>query len=293
METAKAKAAVLIEALPYIQQFSGRIVVVKFGGAAMQTADGLSNVLLSIVFLGQVGIRPVLVHGGGPFITQAMKEAGKEPVFVRGQRVTDAATLAVVENVLVSTVNPRLVATIESLGGRAIGLHTRCGKPLLGEKLLGKDEDGSPIDLGAVGRVVAVKTEVVNEALEAGAVPVIAPLAVGCDGETLNCNADGVAWKVAADLQAEKLVLLSDVPGILRDPNDEGSLISHVSQAEVEQLEADGVISGGMLPKVDACVRAVAAGVHKAHMIDGRIPHALLLEIFTDEGVGTEIVRDA
>ncbi len=293
MKTAKAKAAVLIEALPYIQQFSGRVVVVKFGGAAMDSDEDLSNVLLSVVFLSQVGIRPVLVHGGGPFITGAMKEAGKDAQFVRGQRLTDAETLAIVEDVLVSTVNRRLVAAIESLGGRGVGLHTRHGKPLLGEKLWGTDQDGSPLDLGLVGRVVAVKTEVVHNALEGGAVPVIAPLALGCDGTVLNCNADGVAWKVAADLKAEKLVLLSNVPGILRDAADEASLISHVTKAEVEQLEADGVISGGMLPKVDACVHAVAAGVRKAHMIDGRIPHALLLEIFTDSGVGTEIVKES
>jgi acetylglutamate kinase len=293
MKTAKAKAAVLIEALPYIQQFSGRVVVVKFGGAAMDTEEDLSNVLLSVVFLSQVGIRPVLVHGGGPFITRAMKEAGKEAQFIRGQRVTDAETLAIVEDVLVSTVNRRLVAAIESLGGRGVGLHTRHGKPLLGEKLWGKDQDDSPLDLGSVGRVVAVKTEVVHNALEGGAIPVLAPLAIGCDGTVLNCNADGVAWKVAADLKAEKLVLLSNVPGILRDAADEASLISHVTKAEVEQLEADGVISGGMLPKVDACMHAVAAGVGKAHMIGGRIPHALLLEIFTDSGVGTEIVKES
>jgi acetylglutamate kinase len=293
VETAKAKAAVLIEALPYIQQFSGRVVIVKFGGAAMDSDDDLSRVLLSVVFLSQVGIRPVLVHGGGPFITRAMKEAGKEARFVRGQRITDAETLAVVEEVLVGTVNRRLVAAIESLGGRGVGLHTRHGKPLLGEKLWGRDEDGSALDLGAVGRVVAVKTEVIHNALEAGAIPVLAPLAIGCDGTVLNCNADGVAWKVAADLKAEKLVLLSDVPGILRDAGDETSLISHLTQAEVERLEAAGVIAGGMLPKVDACVQAVAAGVRKAHMIDGRVPHALLLEIFTDRGVGTEIVKES
>jgi acetylglutamate kinase len=291
VQTAREKAGVLIEALPYIQEFRGRTVVVKYGGAAMDEGE-MSNVLLSIVFLSQVGIRPVLVHGGGPFITQAMKQAGKQPVFVRGQRVTDAETLAIVENVLVGKVNPDLVAAIERLGGRAVGLHTRHGQPLLGEKLLGKAEDGSPADLGAVGRVVSVRTEVIQAALAAGAVPVIAPLAVGCDGGSLNCNADGVAWKVAADLRAEKLVVLSDVPGILRDPKDEATLISHVTKSEIERLEAEGIITGGMLPKVDACVRAVAAGVRKAHMIDGRVPHALLLEIFTDKGVGTEIVKE-
>ena len=286
-----AKAAALIEALPYLQEFRGRLMVVKFGGAAMASDDELSKILFSVVFLSQVGIRPVLVHGGGPFITQAMKEAGKEPVFVRGQRVTDAETLAIVEEVLVNAVNPRLVEAIEALGGRAVGLHTRHGQPLLGEKLLGKAEDGSAADLGFVGRVFAVRTEAILRALDAGCVPVIAPLAVTLDGEKLNCNADGVAWKVAADLKAEKLVLLSDVPGILRDPADEATLISHVTREQVEQLERHGVIAGGMVPKVDACVRAVEAGVRKAHMIDGRVPHSLLLEIFTDKGVGTEIVR--
>jgi len=290
LETAEAKAAVLIEALPYLQRFRDRTMVVKFGGAVMDPDRDLSDILFSIVFLSQVGIRPVLVHGGGQFISQAMKEAGKEPVFVRGQRVTDAETLAIVEEVLIDKVNARLVSEIEALGGRAVGLHSRHGKSLLGERLLGEADDGSPIDLGFVGRVFSVRAAVINEVLEAGAVPVVAPLAVTLDGQTLNCNADGAAWKVAADLRAEKLVILSDVPGILRDQSDEASLLSTVSKDEVEQFERDGVIAGGMLPKVDACVRAVETGVRKAHMIDGRVPHALLLEIFTDEGVGTEIV---
>jgi len=289
LEIARAKAAVLIEALPYLQKFRGRTMVVKLGGAAIGPGGNLADALFSVVFLSQVGVRPVLVHGGGPFITQAMRERGKEPTFVRGQRVTDAETLAIVEDVLINVVNARLSGQIEALGGSAVGLHSRHGKPLLAERLLGTAEDGSPVDLGFVGRVFSVKTGVINEVLDAGAVPVIAPLAVTLDGQTLNCNADNVAWKVAAELKAEKLVLLSDVPGILRDPTDEATLISTVTTEEVAELERQGVISGGMLPKVDACVRALEAGVSKAHMIDGRVPHALLLEIFTDKGVGTEI----
>ena len=291
LDEAKEKAAVLIEALPYLQEFRDHTVVVKFGGAAMDSDEALANVLFSVVFLSQVGVRTVVVHGGGPFITRAMQAAGKEPAFVRGQRVTDAETLEIVEQALVDQVNPRLVDRILELKGQAVGLHTRHGQPLLGEKLMGRAEDGSPVDLGWVGRVFAVDTDAIDRVLDDGVVPVLAPLAVTLDGQKLNCNADGVAWKVAADLHAEKLVLLSDVPGILRDPRDESTLLSHVTAAEVERLEAEGVISGGMLPKVDACVRAVQAGVHKAHMIDGRVPHSLLLEIFTDEGVGTEIVR--
>ena len=292
MESAKAKAAVLIEALPYLQKFRGRTVVVKFGGAAMDADGDLSKILFSLVFLSQVGIRPVLVHGGGQLITDAMKEHGKQPVFVRGQRVTDAETLAIVEDVLINTVNVGLVREIEALGGNAVGLHTRHGRPLLGEKLIGKDDQGKAVDLGFVGRVFSVRTAVIEQVLDAGCIPVIAPLAVTLDGESLNCNADSAAWKVAADLKAEKLVVLSDVPGILRDRNNEASLISTVTKADVEQLDREGVISGGMLPKVDACVRAVEAGVRKAHMIDGRVPHALLLEIFTHEGIGTEIVKE-
>lgn len=292
MESAKAKAAVLIEALPYLQKFRGRTVVVKFGGAAMDADGDLSKILFSLVFLSQVGIRPVLVHGGGQFITEAMKEHGKQPVFVRGQRVTDAETLAIVEDVLINQVNVGLVREIEALGGSAVGLHTRHGRPLLGEKLVGKDAQGKAVDLGFVGRVFSVRTAIIEQVLEAGCIPVIAPLAVTLDGESLNCNADSAAWKVAADLKAEKLVVLSDVPGILRDRNDEASLISTLTKADVEQLDRQGVISGGMLPKVDACVRAVEAGVRKAHMIDGRIAHALLLEIFTNEGIGTEIVKE-
>ena len=291
METAKAKAAVLIEALPYLQEFRGRTMVVKFGGAAMAPEGDLSDILFSVVFLSQVGIHPVLVHGGGQFISAAMKAAGKEPTFIRGQRVTDAETLAIVEEVLINTVNAQLVREIERLGGRAVGLHPRHGKPLLGEKRMGTAEDGSAVDLGNVGRVFSVRTEVVDEVLDHGAVPVIAPLAVTLDGQVLNCNADSAAWKVAAELQAEKLVLLSDVPGILGDPKDESTLISTVTRDEAKRLEDDGVIAGGMVPKVEACLHAVEAGVRKAHMIDGRIPHSLLLEIFTDEGVGTEIVR--
>lgn len=291
METAKAKVAALIEALPYLQQFHGRTMVVKFGGAAMNPQGDLADILFSLVFLSHVGVRPVLVHGGGHFISQAMKERGIQPTFVRGRRVTDAATLAIVEEVLIDKVNAQLVARIEELGGSAVGLHSRHGRPLLGEKLLEVAEDGTPVDLGLVGRVFSVRTAVINEVLDAGCIPVIAPLAVSLDGQTLNCNADTASWKVAADLKAEKLVILSDVPGILRDRKDETTLIPTVTKEEVEALERAGVIDGGMLPKVDACLRAVEAGVRKAHMIDGRIPHSLLLEIFTDQGVGTEIIR--
>lgn len=291
METAKAKVAALIEALPYLQQFHGRTMVVKFGGAAMNPQGDLADILFSLVFLSHVGVRPVLVHGGGHFISQAMKERGIQPTFVRGRRVTDAATLAIVEEVLIDKVNAQLVARIEELGGSAVGLHSRHGRPLLGEKLLEVAEDGTPVDLGLVGRVFSVRTAVINEVLDAGCIPVIAPLAVSLDGQTLNCNADTASWKVAADLKAEKLVILSDVPGILRDRKDETTLIHTVTKEEVEALERTGVIDGGMLPKVDACLRAVEAGVRKAHMIDGRVPHSLLLEIFTDKGVGTEIVR--
>ncbi len=291
MDTAKAKVAVLIEALPYLQEFRGRTMVVKFGGAAMAPEGDLSDILLSVVFLSQAGIHPVLVHGGGQFISRAMEAAGKEPVFVRGQRVTDAETLAIVEDVMVNTVNPRLVAEIERLGGRAVGLHSQHGQPLLGEKRIGRAPDGSPVDLGFVGRVFSVRPEAIRDVMEHDAVPVIAPLAVTLDGQTLNVNADSAAWKVAADLKAEKLVLLSDVPGILRDRDDESSLVSTLTRDEVVALERQGVIGQGMLPKVEACLRAVEAGVRKAHMIDGRVPHALLLEIFTDEGVGTEIIR--
>jgi len=291
VETAKAKAAVLIEALPYLQMFRGRVIVIKFGGAAMTPGGDLADVLFSVVFLSQVGVRPVLVHGGGQFISQAMAERGLEPKFVDGCRVTDEAALAIVEDVLINTVNARVVAKIEDLGGSAVGLHSRHGQPLLGDKLLATAADGSPIDLGFVGRVSSVRTKVIEEVFEAGCIPVIAPLAVTLDGQVLNCNADTASWKIAAELKAEKLVLLSNVPGILRDRSDEASLIPTLTKDEVERLKGQGVIDGGMLPKVDACIRAVEAGVRKAHMVDGRIPHALLLEIFTDEGIGTEIIR--
>jgi acetylglutamate kinase len=293
MEEAIQKAAVLIEALPYIRSFHDAVVVVKYGGSAIGDEE-LHKVLLSVAFMSQVGMRPVLVHGGGKFITRALAERGVESRFIHGHRVTDAHTLEVVEDTLLNVVNRKLVQAILDFGSRAVGLttHNRC--PLTAERLTITEADGPDrhgADLGFVGRVTGADREAILAATEDHTVPVIAPLATGPDGETLNCNADLAASALAGLLDAEKLVFLTDVPGILvPGPDGAEQLAPTLTEAEVERLIDEGHISGGMMPKVKACVAALDAGVRKAHIIDGSIPHALLLEIFTEKGIGTEIL---
>jgi len=292
MHEAIEKASVLIEALPYIQRFRDKIIVVKYGGAAMDNSGAeLANVLTSIVFMNQVRMWPVLVHGGGPFISEELKRRGIESRFVHGHRYTDERTIEVVEEVLIGRVNVSLVAEINKLGGRAVGLHNRDHHYLHAVRLTMKAPDGSAIDLGLVGQLTEVDAEIIREVCARGAVPVIAPLATGPNGETLNVNADTAATTIAAQLKAEKIVFLTDVPGICTDPKDPGTLRSTLTEAEVEEMVKQGVISGGMLPKVKACIDALDGGVKKAHIIDAGIPHSLLLEIFTDKGIGTQIVK--
>ena len=294
MEEAIRKAAALIEALPYIRGFQGKVFVIKFGGAAMGVASVLDCFLDDVIFLQSVGIRPILVHGGGPAITRAMKERAIEPRFVHGHRVTDETTMRIVRDVLANRINVDICDRLNGMHGRAEpfadpsrgALHARR------RKVTETSPDGrvEESDLGLVGDMEAIDEEMFRQAVEAGRVPVVAPLALGPEGEVLNVNADMVAACVASGLRAEKAVFLSNTHGIRTDPKDPESVASTLSESEVDDLIANGVISGGMLPKVEACRVALKGGVRKAHIIDGRLKHSLLLEIFTDQGVGTQIV---
>ena len=289
LKDAIEKAGTLIEAMNYIQKFRNRVVVIKLGGSAMEGAE-LTALLADVVFMEAVGMRPVLVHGGGPAISKAMKEKGKEPVFVNGRRVTDAGTLRIVKDVLVKQINRAIVEEIRTLGARAEGIHPDSNSSITARQLIMKDEAGKPYDLGLVGEVASVKTDVIRDFTEARVVPVIAPLGADENGRVYNINGDSVASALAAALGAEKLVYLSDTHGIYTDPHDENSFAPHLSEGEIEDLVKRGIINSGMLPKVEGCLGAVKAGVRKAHSIDGRIQHSLLLEIFTEKGIGTEIV---
>ena len=296
MQEAIEKAAVLIEALPYIQSFRGKPVVIKFGGAAMENDDILRNVLLDIVFMEQMGMYPILVHGGGPFITAEMAKRGKEPTFVEGHRVTDEETLDIAFDVLVGQISAKIVGIIRKQGGRAHcvwddGSPVRACKHLLEVR----DENGEAkwVDVGLVGTVTDVDVEALMTLCEQGIVPVVPSIASAQDREDgrYNVQGDTVAIGLAKTLKAEKLVFLSNTHGILTDPSDPDSYLSSATEKDIEGLIADGTISGGMLPKARACLEALSSGVHKTHIVDGRIRHSLLLEIFTDEGIGTQIVR--
>jgi len=288
VEEAIAKARVLTEALEYIQRFRDRIVVVKFGGSMMGDPQAIAQVARDLVFMSTVGMQPVVVHGGGKAISAAMAKAGLEVQFVHGRRYTDKRALAIVEHVLVREINANICQQIDSLGGRAMGLHSLSSCVLTGEKLF-LEEDDRKIDIGLVGRVIAVNAKLLRLLCAEHTIPVIAPVAWDATGGKLNCNADTAVGEVAAALEAEKLVILSDTHGIRSDPDEEDSLMSAAGEAQIREMIASGVIAGGMLPKVDACLRALAGGVRRAHIIDGRYPHALLLEIFTEKGVGTLI----
>jgi acetylglutamate kinase len=288
MDDAIRKADVLIEALSYIRSFRDRLIVIKLGGSAMEDPEALRATLQDVVFMETVGLRPILVHGGGKAIDRAMAAAGLTPRKVRGRRYTDDATLKIVAQVL-QEINARLVAQVRELGGRAIGLHSEALQCLVGERLLLPEEEGAPVDLGHVGRVTRVEGGLIEDFCAARFVPIIPSLARDAAGRWLNVNADTVAAAVAGQLRAEKLVLVTDTPGILRSRNDEQSLISSLDPAGCRELIALGIIAEGMIPKVEACLEALAAGVRKTHMIDGRLRHSLLLEIYTDRGIGTEI----
>ena len=285
------KAAILSESLPFIRKFYGKTMVIKYGGHAMVDEELQESFARDVTLLKFIGINPVIVHGGGPQIAKVLERMGIESSFVQGMRVTDQDTMDVVEMVLVGKVNKNIVNLINQHGGNAVGLSGKDGRLLQAEKLLMYDTpkaDRPPeiIDVGKVGRVAAIDPAILQRLDEGGFIPVIAPVGVDTDGETYNINADLVAGAMAAALKAEKLVLLTDVPGV---SDSEGNLLSSLSRAQVEELVSDNVIKGGMLPKINCCLDAIEAGVAKAHIIDGRQPHCLLLEIFTSEGIGTEI----
>ncbi|MEW6516921.1 MAG: acetylglutamate kinase [candidate division FCPU426 bacterium] len=286
METLIAKAKILIEALPYIKAFYGQTVVVKYGGAAMVDDHLKDEVMQDLVLMKYVGMKPVVVHGGGPEITRVLEQMGRKSEFVDGRRVTDAASMEVIEMVLVGKLNQEIVAAINRHGGLAVGLSGKDGGLLKVRKLAHQQ-----VDLGFVGEIKQVRPDVIHALDREKFIPVIAPVGVDDAGQTYNINADDVAAAIAGSLSADKFILLTDVPGILRDPADPASLISSLPLAEVEGLVKSGVIKGGMLPKVQACTRALQGGVHKAHIINGKVSHALLLELFTDRGIGTELRR--
>lgn len=284
------KAAILIEALPYIQTFRDKVVVIKYGGSTMTGEEQVDTVLKDIVFMESVGINPVIVHGGGQAIDRRLQQLGIESKRINGLRVTDRATMKVVEQILFGEVNAALVAAINSLGGKAIGVSAKEAGVMHVRKYLAPTPQG-PIDLGFVGEVARIDAGPLWDLINEGMIPVVAPIGRGARGGSYNVNADTAAGEIAAALHAEKLVFLTDVKGILRDPTDERTLLSTVHVKEIEQLIADGVIRGGMIPKIEACVKAVKAGVRKTHIIDGRIPHSMLLEFFTNEGIGTQIIQ--
>ena len=276
-----------MEALPYIRAFQGKTLVIKYGGAAMEHAALKASFALDVILLRYVGINPVIVHGGGPQIGALMKRLGKEPEFVGGMRVTDPETMEIVEMVLVGKINKEIVGLINHHGGRAVGLSGKDGNLIRARRRLHRTPDGEEVDLGLVGEVEAVNPQAVRLLEENGFIPVIAPVGVGANGETYNINADLVAGEVAAALAAEKLIHLTDVQGI---EGEDGRLVSTLAKKDAERLMTAGVINGGMVPKVESALRAVEGGTVKVHIIDGRVPHAILLEVFTKEGIGTEIV---
>lgn len=291
MEQAIYKAAGLIEAMGYIQRFHEKIVVVKMGGSLMDEPQTIENILTDLVFMATVGIQPIIVHGGGKEITQALTEAGLETRFVQGRRYTDQRTLSIAEHILGNKINKRLVETLNQRGAQAVGLHSLSSCVLFGERMFLDGEEGRRIDIGYVGKVTQVNSYLLKVLCKAETIPVIAPIAMDKGGNKLNINADDVAGEVAAAVQAEKLVVLSDTHGIRMDPKDPESLVRELSESQIQELIKSGVISGGMLPKVNSCLLALEGGVSKAHIIDGRLAHSILLEIYTDRGVGTLIKK--
>jgi acetylglutamate kinase len=287
-----AKASTLLEALPYIQKFSGETFVVKYGGSFMDSPDAevRNGVARDIVFLEAVEINPVVVHGGGKAITRAMEKAGLVSTFIQGQRVTDQATAKIVDEVLSREINPEVVAAINAMGGEAVGFAGpdifKCRKLWLDDK----ENPGRKIDIGFVGEVIEVNVQPLKECIWCGHTPVISPTARGEDGLIYNCNADVAAAMAAISLNAKRLVFMSDVPGLMRDPKDAATVIAHLQTSEVPGLKANGIVDKGMIPKVDSAVAAIKSGVEKVSFVDGRVPHSVLLEIFTDKGIGTEIV---
>lgn len=284
-----AKADTLIEAMGWIRRFRGKTTVIKLGGSLMNNPDAMRHTLLDIIFMETVGMRPVVVHGGGPSINKAMEAAAIEPVWIKGRRYTDPKTLEIVERVLGYETNEYIANEIERLGGRAMNLNFRTTNVLFGEKL-SLDEDGTPLDLGFVGQVTRVDRQTIESLTYTEQIPVIPSMCIDENGQKYNVNADTAAMAVAEALGAEKLIFISDVNGVRRDKDDPESVLHSLTAQEARQLIEDGVIAGGMIPKVEACLATLNRGVGKVHIIDGQLRHSLLLEIYTTAGVGTEIV---
>jgi len=291
VDEATRKAGVLIEALAWIRQFRDRYIIIKLGGSALENPEAVKSFLTDVIFLETVGMRPVVIHGGGKEISQAMEDAGIEPRWVQGRRYTDQKTLEIAANVLARDICTRLIDEVASQGATAVGLSFATGKNvLIGEQLALTSDSGEEIDLGLVGQVTDINREFLDAITGAGKIPMIPCIAVDRTGQLLNVNGDTAAAAVARILKAEKLVFVSDVPGLLRDKDDPESLISHIDIAEARTLIADGTISAGMIPKIEAALEALEAGVGKLHIVDGRRQHSLLLEIYSNMGIGTEIV---
>ncbi len=286
------KADTLIEAMQWIREFRGKVTVIKLGGSVMEDEEAMSSLLLDVVFMEPVGMRPVIVHGGGAAISRGMADAGLQPKWVQGRRYTDDAALEIVERVLAGSVNRRIVQEIDRLGGRAESLNFETRNVLFGERISLKDKDDTDIDLGHVGQVTRVDRETVEDLCRRWVVPVIPSMCVAENGQKLNVNADTASTAVAQALGAEKLVFLSDVNGVRRDKDDPDSLVHSLNADQARQFIASGVIESGMIPKVQACLETLENGVRKIHIIDGRLRHSLLLEVYTSQGVGTAIAQD-
>lgn len=294
MQELIAKAEVLIEALPYIRSFADKTLVIKYGGQAMVNDELKKSVIIDIILLKYIGLNPILVHGGGAEVTRLMERLGKKAEFAQGLRVTDRETMELVEMVLVGKVNKEIVGLFNQYGGKAVGLSGKDSNLIIAQKRAPErvlvEGQETTVDLGLVGDIVKINPEVVQILSQQGYIPVISSIGVSLNGDSLNINADHVAGEIAAALSAEKLILLTDVEGIMEDPQDPGSLISSLPRARALEMIGKGKISQGMIPKVEACLKGLEHEVHRTHIVDGRIPHSLLLEIFTDQGIGTMVI---
>ncbi len=288
---------ILIEALPYIKAFKDQKIVIKYGGHAMLDKNAKEWTAQDVILLNYVGMNPIIIHGGGPEITDAMKKIGKEPTFVRGLRVTDEETLEIVKMVMVGKINTDIVSNISKHGVRAIGISGNDGQLLIAKKKApqwlvdSKTGEKFEVDLGLVGEAEKINPEIIDILVSKGYIPVISPIGIDIHGKSLNLNADTVAGEIAASLKAKKLIILTDTKGVLKDPNDPDTIIKEMTSDEAKNMIERGLVTEGMIPKLEACILATESGVEKAHIIDGRIPHSLLLEIFTDEGIGTMVTR--
>ena len=288
------KAAILVEALPYIQEFYGKTIVIKYGGNAMLNDNLKEKVMQDVALMKYVGIRPVIVHGGGPEITGFLKKVGKQSSFVAGLRVTDEETVEIAEMVLDGKVNSEIVNLLNRRGVKAVGLSGKDAGLIQARKKLAtvyEGEESKKVDIGYVGEVAAINSGIIEDLLDQDYVPIIAPIGVGENGESYNINADYVAAEIAGALEAEKLLLLTDIEGIYKDFNDKDTFISTLHLPEARQYIKEGIIAGGMIPKVEACLTALEKGAGKTHIIDGRLDHSIILEIFTEQGIGTQVVR--